>query len=141
MTPSNFLKVLIVTVGIVIPLPAMSQSKTVFSGIPKIKISEGGVGRVPEKILRENAVNVGCVISQIGDKFYLASRENKELASVKSTGFITFYAIDGSGYVCITAPDRKQVVSVMSETESQFDYVEHLLIGLRSVTYYGVVKR
>ena len=141
MTPSNFLKVLIVTVGIVVPLPAMSQSKTVFSGIPKIKISEGGVGRIPEKLLRKNAVNVGCVISQIGDKFYWASRENKELASVKSSGFITFYAIDGSGYVRMTAPGMKEVVSAMSETESEFDYVEHLLIGLRSVTYYGVVNR
>jgi len=35
-------------------------------------------------------------------------------------------------------PDFKDAASLMSETEAQYDYVEHLLIGLRSVTYYGV---
>jgi hypothetical protein len=30
--------------------------------------------------------------------------------------------------------------SLMSPTEKQFDYVEHLLFGLRSITYYGTTR-
>jgi len=35
-------------------------------------------------------------------------------------------------------PDLKDAASLMAETEAKYDYVEHLLIGLRSVTYYGI---
>jgi hypothetical protein len=57
-----------------------------------------------------------------------------------SGAFITFLATDGSGYVRIIAPGMKDSASLMGDAESSFDYVEHLLIGLRSVTYYGTRK-
>lgn len=56
----------------------------------------------------------------------------------ESGAFITFVAVDGSGYVRIISPEMKDAASLMAETELKFDYAEHLLIGLRSVTYYGV---
>ena len=109
----------------------------VFSGIPSVKVSEAGSERVPEAIHRDNAVNLGCVISEIGGKFYWATRGNKELVRHASGAFVTYVAIDGSGYVRIVDPSAKASAALMSPTEAKFDYVEHLLIGLRSVTYYG----
>lgn len=117
---------------------SFAQSETVFSGMPIIKISEGGVERFPEKLSREKAANLGCVISKIGGKYYWVTRENKEVLRKESGAFITFVAVDGSGYVRIISPEMKDAASLMAETELKFDYVEHLLIGLRSVTYYGV---
>jgi hypothetical protein len=31
----------------------------------------------------------------------------------------------------------KEAASLLGKTEENFDYVEHLLAGLRSITYYG----
>ena len=44
---------------------------------------------------------------------------------------------NGSGYVRTIRPESKEAASLMGATEAQFDYVEHALIGLKSVTYYG----
>jgi hypothetical protein len=83
------------------------------------------------------AVNLRCVISEIDGRFYWASRDNKELTRHRGGSFVTYAAVDGSGYVRIIEPSFKAAASQMSLTESKFDYVEHLLLGLRSVTYHG----
>ena len=116
---------------------AAQPAATAFKGRPSIKVSEGGIERLPEQLPRERAVNLECVISQIGDNYYWASRENVEMARVESGAFITYVALNGSGYVRTVSPESKKAASLMSPTEEQFDYVEHALIGLRSVTYYG----
>ena len=117
---------------------AWPQAATVFSGRPIAKISEGGLGRVVEDLPREKAVNLVCEISRIGEKYYWASRENKSLVRIESGAYITFVAVDGSGYVRVIVPALKSAASLVGgETESKFDYAEHLLLGLKSVTYYG----
>lgn len=116
------------------------QATTVFKGIPTIKISEGGTERLAEALPRDKAVNLECVISKIGDNYYWASRDNKRMVRTEAGYFITFLALDGAGYVKAIAPGMKKAVSVMGDTESKFDYVEHLLIGLKSVTYYGTAR-
>jgi hypothetical protein len=57
-----------------------SQSVTVFSGMPTIKISEGGIERFPEKLERKNAVNLKCVISKIGEKYYCKQRKQRNVS-------------------------------------------------------------
>ena len=117
---------------------SFAQSGTIFSGMPTIKISEGGIDRFPEKLARKDVANLKCIISKIGEKYYWASRENAEMVRQESGAFVTFLAINGSGYVRIISPGMKEAASLMGGTEANFDYVEHLLTGLRSVTYYGV---
>jgi hypothetical protein len=116
---------------------AQGQARTVFSGIPSVKVNEGGNERLAEAIVRDRAVNLGTAISEIGGKYYWATRGNKELVRHTSGGFVTYIAIDGSGYVRVIDPAAKATASLMSSTEAKFDYVEHLLLGLRSVSYYG----
>ena len=120
-----------------LPFSSFGQSRTVFTGLPNVKISEGGSGRLVEAVPRSQAANLQCVISEIGGKYYWATRGNKELSRNVGGAFITYTAVDGSGYVRIIDPQRKSIASSMSETEATFDYVEHALLGLRSVTYYG----
>ena len=115
---------------------ARAQSVTVFKGVPTVKISEGGIERSPESLPLERAVNLTCVISRIGDDYYWASRENKRMVRVEGGAFITYVAANGSGYVRVIQPGMKQAAALMGETEAKFDYVEHMLIGLKSVTYY-----
>jgi hypothetical protein len=121
-------------------LDAFTQTTTVFSGAPSVKISEAGFERVPERLDSVQGADLACVISRVGDKYYWASRENQSMVRIESEAFITFVAVNGSGYVRVTIPEMKDSVSGMGETEKRFDYVEHLLIGLKSVTYYGTAR-
>ena len=119
---------------------AFAESETVFSGVPMTKISEGGISRVSQELDRKDAITSVCVISKTGGKYYWTTRENKEMNRYLSGAFETYVAVDGSGYVRAIRPNMKEVASLMDKTEKRYDYVEHLLIGLRSVTYYGVRK-
>jgi hypothetical protein len=110
---------------------------TIFKGRPSFKVSEGGLERRPERITQERAINLDCVISRIGDSYYWASRQNAQFEPVDTGAFTTFLALNGSGYVRFIKPESKAAASIMSPTEETFDYVEHVVIGLRSVTYYG----
>lgn len=131
---------LLLIVGVCTGTDSSAQVVTVLKGVPSVKISEGGTERQPELLTRETAVNLECVISRIGDDYYWASRENTEMVRLEGGAFITYLAVNGSGYVRVIAPDMKQAAALMSETAAKFDYVEHLLIGLKSVTYYGSLR-
>ena len=116
------------------------DAEVVFTGIPALKISEGGVERVVEDINEDKASEFKCVITKKGDKYFWASRNNVELNRIQSGAFLTFIATSGVGYVRIISPELKDTAALMSETEEKYDYVEHMLIGLRAVTYYGKPK-
>jgi hypothetical protein len=118
--------------------PNNQTATTVFRGRPVLKISEGGVERLPERISADKGVNLECVVSRIGDSYYWASRDNVGLQRSESGAFVTYTALNGAGYIRMINAESKAAASLMSPTEEQFDYVEHAVIGLRSVTYYGV---
>jgi hypothetical protein len=125
------------SVSLLAPCLAAAQAITVFSGVPSIRVSESGLDRSLEQLPRGQASNLGVVISKIGEKYYWATRSNKELVPHAGGAYVTFVAVDGAGYVRIIAPDAKNAVALLSPRENTFDYVEHLLTGLHSVTYYG----
>lgn len=134
-------KLLFIVAILLLHSSAFAQSPlTIFKGQPSVKVSEGGTSRTPEIIEQFNAASLSCVISKIGDEYFWSSRENTPLIPIESGVFITFMAINGSGYVRVIKSDLKQPASLMSETEKKFDYVEHLILGLRSVTYYGKMQ-
>ncbi len=109
-----------------------------FTGIPSVKISEGGVERIAERIEPSKVQYISCVIRELDGKFFWVSRENKQLVKIDTRGaFLIFLAVDGSGYIRLIKPELKDAASLMSATEKSFDYIEHLLLGLRTVTYYG----
>jgi hypothetical protein len=123
--------------------PASGQTAAVFQGRPMVRIGEGGLGHKEgaiEHLSPAEAEQYQCVIHNKGGRYYWASRENKELVRTSSGSFMTFMARDGSGYVRIIPPDRKAAAALMSETANKYDYIEHLLMGLVTITYYGVAQ-
>ena len=137
-------KIFILLIALSFATPLFGQEKIVFTGIPIIKISEGGTSRVPETLSKTKAIEYKCTITKIDDKYYWTTRENVELIPISSGAFITFWAVNATGYVRIVKPEMKGIVkdfgSMMGDPEEKFDYVEHLLVGLKSVTYYGKSK-
>jgi len=136
--------VLTIFIIFIIATPIFGQERVIFTGIPQIKISEGGISRVPETISKSKAIEYKCTITKIDDKYYWTTRENVELIPISRGSFITFWAVEGQGYVRFVKPEMKEAVRKMGATvgdpEEKFDYVEHLLLGLKSVTYYGKSK-
>lgn len=112
----------------------------IFTGIPSVRISEGGNDRVVEQIKKAKKIEFSCVIKEVDGKYFWETRGNKQLVKIDTEGFVTFIAGDGSGYIRMIKPELKELTSRMSSTEKDYDYVEHLLIGLRNVTYYGQSK-
>ncbi len=108
-----------------------------FTGLPSVKVTEGGIERSAEKIEQSKAISVVCIVKEIEGKFFWETRGNKPLLRIDSGAFVIFLAVDGSGYVRLIKPSLKEATSLMSNTEKNFDYVEHLILGLRTVTYYG----
>lgn len=121
-----------------------AEESIVFIGLPTIKISEGGVSRTPENITQPKAVQFKCTITKMDDKYYWTSRDNVELFPITSGAFITYWAANGSGYVRVTKPEMrtglKKMGAAVGDPEATYDYVEHLLLGLKSVTYYGTAE-
>jgi len=135
-----WLLVLLVGGILAIQCYAQGNEEIVFSGIPTVKISEGGASRVVEDLKDAKASEAECIVTKIDDKYFWKSRNNIELFMVQSGAFVSFVATNGSGYIRVIPSDLKEVASLMDETEKKYNYVEHLLIGLRAVTYYGNAK-
>lgn len=113
----------------------IAESVTVFKGYPAIKIIERGSSRDANEVLVAKAPDLACVISNIDGKFYWASRENVEVFPMVSGAFTTYLAVNGSGYVRVSSPEAR--AGLKNAGEGEHDYVEHLLLGLNSITYYG----
>ena len=60
----------------------------------------------------------------------------QDLGRVESGAFVIFTAENGSGFVRIIKPDYVEVAEGIGAPEG-IVYVEHLMLGLDSVTYYG----
>lgn len=114
------------------------DAEVIFVGLPSIKVSEGGTERQAQDIQGDKAHGARVSITKIGAIYYWASRDNRELMLVDGGGaYLTFIAINGSGYIRVTKNAWKPMVSKLGGPESTFDYVEHLVVGLHSITYWG----
>lgn len=137
-------KIILTLIFLSIAAPLFATEIIMFTGVPEIKISEGGINRVPENLTKDKAIKFKCTITKIDDKYYWTSRENVELIPIASGAFITYWAVNGSGYIRVVKPESKEEVrklgAMAGDPEEKFDYVEHLLLRLKSVTYYGKSK-
>ena len=111
--------------------PILSAGSIVFSGTPKMKVSTDGTQASTEKISGKKASEFRCTISKIGDKYYWTTRENLEMIPSASGIYITFMASNGAGYVKIVNPEFREFEL------SGHHYVEHLILGLSTINYYG----
>jgi len=129
--------ILLITTVLFLSNLCYAQEEIIFTGIPEIRISESGISRTPEDLSENEATEYKCIITKIDNKYYWTTREHVELIPVANGAFTTFLASNGAGYVRILNPEFKVLLPNMSEAEQAFDYVEHILLGLRTISYYG----
>lgn len=129
--------VLLLVTTTVAPIALDAQAVTVFKGRPAVRIIEDGRGGRPEHLKYQEATNLDCVISKIGDEYFWASRENRRLVKRESGAFIMFVEVNGAGYVKVIASGMKEAAALALPNPDAHDYVEHILLGIGSITYYG----
>jgi len=83
-------KAILALIFLTITAPLIARELIIFTGVPEIKISEGGLNRVPENLTKDKAIKFKCTITKIDDKYYWTSRENVELIPIASGAFITY---------------------------------------------------
>ena len=77
-----------------------------------------------------------AVIVEKDGKYFWKNREMKELQKHKGGIFITYQATDGSGYVRIDTFGASN-----AKGTGNIDYIEHLKLGLNTITYQGLVVK
>jgi hypothetical protein len=131
---------LIAAVSLAALLPTLTgaeEPQIEFTGIPDRITSVGWEQNDGKFLSNEESKQSICVIHKIDDKYYWASRDNRELVKVPSGSFTNYIAINGAGYVKVINPAEKSAASFLGKTEEDFDYVEHLVTGLKAIIYYG----
>ena len=124
----------LITVLCILSSSAAMSEEVVFTGVPQKKIVVTIKETTSETIGDRKSIGYTCIITKLGGKYYWTTRESTELVPCRSGIYLTFVAINGSGYVRIIDPEMKKILGEMAD---EYDYIEHLLLGLNTVTYFG----
>ncbi len=123
-----------------LPVTARAQDYTVvFEGRPLRKLEASFESAVPTTLGSDDAFTYSVRIVQRQNKYYWASRDMRQLARHEAGAYITFSALDGTGYIRIGVPMLLDLRDVLPENQRkrEIGYVEHLLTQFSSITYYG----
>lgn len=106
---------------------ALAEHTVTASGVPikKVMCDINGCQEIP--ITQQNQASFRMAIVSIQDNYYWASRDKTPLLASLSSDFYHFVAPTGEGYIKISSEDDKTV------------YVEHMTLGFKNITYWGVV--
>lgn len=122
------------------PTRASAQDHTVvFEGRPLRRVVSSFEETVRSNLSTDEAVKYAVRIVERQGKYYWASREMRQLLRHEGGAYITFYAVDGAGYIRIGIPLMLDLRDQLPDEErrKEIGYVEHLLTQFTSITYYG----
>jgi len=111
----------------------------VFEGYPSKKIEITEQTSASFDIAKSKASEYKVVIVREGEKYYWRSRNNLQLVPMQSGAYVTYLAVNGSGYVRVLNETMREMYKILPDEEKQksYLYMEHLIHQLGSITYYG----
>lgn len=107
-------------------------AEEIFIGTPISRTELAGEQVQRTMLDRSSQSEFQVIIQRDGDRYFWKTREMKELERHESGIFVTYQAIDGSGYVRIDSS---------ANASSPIGYIEHLNLGLATLTYQGQVSK
>lgn len=111
---------------------APSWAEETFIGTPIARTELAGEQVQRTMLDRSSQSEFQVIIQRDGDRYFWKTREMKELERHQSGIFVTYQAIDGSGYVRIDSS---------ANASSPIGYIEHLKLGLATITYQGRISK
>jgi hypothetical protein len=120
-------------------LSTLGQEIVEFEGIPSKKVERTTDFSNSTIVSGLESQSAAVRISKSGENYFWTSRNSIPMRKVEDGIYITYWAIDGTGYVrTLTSAARKVYQRQAVDNQvGQTMYVEHILIGLESITYYG----
>ena len=113
--------------------------RVVFEGRPLHKVESSFTQTETFDLGPDASFEYSVRIVERSGQFYWASRGMKRLVRHEAGAYITFHAVDGSGYVRIGIPMMMDLRDQLpaDARRREIGYTEHLLAGFTSITYYG----
>ena len=122
------------------PLRLAAQDYTVvFEGRPIRKVEVTHTAELATSLSADAAFKYAVRIVQRNGRLFWATRDMLELQRVEAGGYITYFAVNGSGYVRTFIPlmlDMRDALPA-AQRRSEIGYTEHLLTQFASITYFG----
>ena len=119
---------------------ASGQSRVELEGVPSARVvtEDGGATRREVLTTEQQQEFIVRIVERDG-RYFWVSREMTEMARAESGSFITYHALNGSGYVKVLALHVRRLVDQLpqSERRQQVRYIEHLSLGFGTFTYIG----
>ena len=113
-----------------------SGQELVLSGTPS-KIVE--IDQFGDRSTYSDFLKIDLRITTDGENYYWASRGNIQLAVTSSGIYVTYIAVNGSGYIrTVNETARTRFIEQTSNNiVGRYTYVEHISNDLTSTTIYG----
>ena len=103
-----------------------SASTVVVNGLPMKKVMSDIEGTEAVAMPEKERFSYKLLITKKDRKYVWASRENKDLIFSQNGAFYDFVEPTGRGYIRVSIADGKCL------------YMEHLTLGFKNITYWGV---
>ena len=119
--------------------PVAAQERVAFEGRPIKKVQVSFDSVLESYLTGDEGLAFSVRIVEQNGRFYWASREMKEMQRDESGAYITYHALDGSGYVRVAGPMLSDLLPLLPPDMRRGDveYMEHLITQFASITYYG----
>ena len=108
-------------------------------GIPTVRvIIENGIPTREVLTPAEQQEFIMRVVEQDG-RYFWTSREMTEMSRIESGVYITYTALNGSGFVKVYSEEMRRLIELLPEADrrSEVRYIEHVSLGLTTITYVG----
>jgi hypothetical protein len=109
-----------------------------FEGRPTTKVESNDTKTVRTVLTKSAQAECAVTIIQHDGRYFWASREDRELVHTSSGTFHYFTAPDGAGYVKVF--DTHSVPRAMRPPGPRFRFMEHVSLGLWTITYWGATE-
>ena len=129
------MKILTLTACLIIVIPSWAEE--VFVGIPLAKTELSGEQLQRTQIDKNDQLEFKVIIVKEGDRFFWKTREMKELTRHQRGRFVTYQAVDGTGYVRVDLSGGATGELNVPGSSLDVGYLEHLKLGLNTITYQG----
>lgn len=133
------MKILTLTACLIIVIPSWADE--VFVGIPLAKTELSGEYLERTKLDKDDQLEFKVIIVKEGDRFFWKTREMKELTRHQSGLFVTYQAVDGAGYVRVDLSGGAIGDLKVPGSSLDIGYIEHIKLGLNTITYQGRVSK
>ena len=131
-----------VTAGLLLLAFAVpSWAEEVFVGLPLAKTELSGEYLERTKLDKGDQLEFKVIIVKEGDRFFWKTREMKELTRHQSGLFVTYQAVDGAGYVRVDLSGGAIGDLKVPGSSLDIGYIEHIKLGLNTITYQGRVSK